>query len=88
MEGSEAEDEQEHLRTSKHNDSKNDEDIEDFNVEDQVQLSKAQEFCLEAHCLLNEHGISQQIEDTVYFYKQAAEMGEPKAMLALAQLYE
>ena len=54
----------------------------------QLDLDKAQEYCLEAHCLLNGHAIGQQIDDAIHWYNKSKDAGEPKAMLALAQMTE
>lgn len=56
--------------------------------EEQIELDQAQEFCLEAHCLLNGHGIGQQLDDALHWYKLSIDKGEKKAMLALAQMSE
>jgi len=38
--------------------------------------------------LLNGHGIGQQLDDALHWYKLSIDKGEPKAMLALAQMNE
>jgi TPR repeat protein len=50
---------------------------------DYVQPTTAQQWCLEAHCLLNGHGCGQQLDDARYWYEKSVEKDEPKAMLAL-----
>ncbi len=37
---------------------------------------------------MNGHGIGQQIDDALHWYTKSIEKGEPKAMLALAQMNE
>lgn len=55
---------------------------------EQIQLSDAQAQCLEAHCLLNGHGIGQHVDDALQWYRNSVDKNEPKAMLALGQMYE
>ena len=64
------------------------EDGDNESQESQVYLDKAQEYCLEAHCLLNGHGIGQQIDDALHWYRKSIDKGEPKAMLALGVMNE
>ena len=54
----------------------------------QVEVTKAQEFCLEAHCLLNGHGIGQHTDDALVWYRQSIDQQEPKALLAMGQMNE
>lgn len=57
-------------------------------VVSEVQLSNAQQYCLEAHCLLNGHGIGQQLDEALYWYRLSIDKGDAKAMLALGQMNE
>ena len=51
-------------------------------------FSKAQEYCLEAHCLLNGHGIEPSTEDAILWYERSAGLGEPRAIFALGEINE
>lgn len=62
-----------------------DNELEDSAVApSQVVVTQAQEFCLEAHCLLNGHGIGQHTDDALDWYRQSIDKGEPKGLLAMA----
>ena len=68
--------------------SDNEDENEANEQEGQVSLNAAQEYCLEAHCLLNSHGIGQQVDDAIHWYKTSIQLGEPKAMLTMGQINE
>ena len=57
-------------------------------VKSPSRFNKAQEFCLEAHCLLYGHGIEPNTEDAILWYERSANLGEPKALYALGSIYE
>jgi TPR repeat protein len=40
-------------------------------------FTKGQEFCLEAHCLMNGHGIEPNTEDALLWYERSANLNEP-----------
>ena len=43
---------------------------------------------MEAHCLLNGHGIGPNIDEAIHWYNKSKEAGDPKAILALAKMNE
>ncbi len=51
-------------------------------------FSKAEEYCLEAHCLLYGHGIEPNTEDAILWYERSANLGEPRAIYSLGLIYE
>lgn len=56
--------------------------------EDEVILTDGQKYCLEAHCYMHAHGVGQSIENALHYYNASIQMGEPKAMLAMAEYNE
>lgn len=52
--------------------------------QEEVFLTDAQKYCVEAHCLMNSHGVGNCVDDAIHYYKTSMQLGEPKAMIALA----
>jgi TPR repeat protein len=50
--------------------------------------NKAQEYCLEAKCLLYGHGIEPNTEDALIWFDKSSKLGEPKALQALGDMNE
>jgi uncharacterized protein len=51
-------------------------------------FNKGQEYCLEAHCLLEGHGIEPSTEDAILWFEKSANLGEPRAIYSLGKIYE
>jgi len=51
-------------------------------------FDKGQEYCLEAHCLLEGHGIEPSTEDAILWFEKSANLGEPRAVYALGKIHE
>ena len=59
---------------------------DDNSDQEEVYLTDAQKYCVEAHCLMNSHGIGNSVDDAIHYYKTSIQLGEPKAMLAMANM--
>lgn len=53
-----------------------------------IPISKGQQCCLEAYCLLHGHGIEPNLEDATRWFNKAASLGEPRAYFALGEMQE
>ena len=52
------------------------------------ELTKGQQACLEAYCMLHGHGIECNLDNAVYWFNKSASLGEPRALLALGEMQE
>lgn len=53
-----------------------------------VEISKAEQNCLEGFCLLHGHGVEPNVEDAARWFNKAALMGESRAYFALGEMQE
>lgn len=64
------------------------EDKESESDEEEVLLTDGQKYFLEARVHMHAHGVGQSIDNALHYYNTSIGMGEPKAMLAMADYNE
>lgn len=61
-------------------------------MEEESKLQKlnvqAENYCFEADCLFFGFGSEQDIQKSLELYQKSAQLGNPKAMMALGRIYE
>ena len=49
---------------------------------------QAENYCYEADCMFFGFGNIESIENSIILYEKSADLGNPKAMMALGRIYE